>query len=245
MEDKEISPGGSEVMRHKEQERDIQFAAGNAETVNAVSAHIEKHIGPIELVHHELVSDIVHVDLHWVKATDKRPFHTYVTSGMSDLPMTVPKELDDFKYAELMIALPKEWPTDEESWKDENHWWPLRGLKYLARFPHKYKTWLGWGHTIPNGNPPEPFAARTEMNCWVVMPPVTVPDNFMELKTKDGRKVRFYAIVPLYDDETEFKLEKGMDALIDLMDKAHVNEVLDITRKSVVPKKKGFWPFSR
>ena len=28
--------------------------------------------------------------------------------------------------------------------------WPIQMLKFLARFPHEYKTWLGWGHTIPN-----------------------------------------------------------------------------------------------
>jgi hypothetical protein len=33
----------------------------------------------------------------------------------------------------------------------------IKTLRWLAHFPHTYKTWVGSGHTIPNGNPPGPF----------------------------------------------------------------------------------------
>ncbi|MFQ8729788.1 MAG: suppressor of fused domain protein [Enterocloster bolteae] len=26
-----------------------------------------------------------------------------------------------------------------------SEYWPIRLIKYLARFPHEYSTWLGWG----------------------------------------------------------------------------------------------------
>lgn len=66
--------------------------------------------------------------------------------------MTVP-DPEVPRYAELVISLPPFWPLDEQSWRDERHYWPVRLLKTLGRLPHEYDTWLGVGHTIPNGDP--------------------------------------------------------------------------------------------
>ena len=37
--------------------------AGDPELIDAITAHIEKHLGPVEQVFHEIVSPTVHVDL--------------------------------------------------------------------------------------------------------------------------------------------------------------------------------------
>ncbi|MGM3262792.1 suppressor of fused domain protein, partial [Klebsiella pneumoniae] len=70
----------------------------------SLGAHIERTIGPIEMVYHEVISDLVHVDVHWVKAGPNRPFHALVTTGMSALPMTTPANSGAAERAEL-IAL--------------------------------------------------------------------------------------------------------------------------------------------
>lgn len=54
-----------------------------------IEAHIERHVGKISMVFHEVLSDIVHIDIHQIPPTDDRPYWTLVTSGMSDLPMSV------------------------------------------------------------------------------------------------------------------------------------------------------------
>lgn len=56
------------------------------ENVEEISAHIERHLGPVDSVYHEILSDTVHIDVHIVKPTESFPFHRLVTSGMSDLP---------------------------------------------------------------------------------------------------------------------------------------------------------------
>ena len=72
----------------------------------------------------------------------------------------VPEDAGAETRAELMIALPAEWKLADSQLEDERWYWPIRNLKALARLPHEYETWLGFGHTVPNGDPPEPYAAR-------------------------------------------------------------------------------------
>lgn len=47
-----------------------------------------------------------------------------------------------------MLFLPENWPTSSDAFKDDKYYWPIKLLKQLARFPHEYNTWLGYGHTI-------------------------------------------------------------------------------------------------
>ena len=66
-----------------------------------------------------------------------------------------------------------------------------------------------------------------------------MPDDFRELDVGEGRIVNFYGVVPLYEDEMDFKLEKGAEALFDLFDEHGVTELVAPDRPSVVPHKAG------
>ncbi len=67
-----------------------EFVEQDAEAGERIGTHIEAYVGSIDGVFHEIASDIVHVDVHHVTPTDQRPYHTLVTSGMSDRPMAAP-----------------------------------------------------------------------------------------------------------------------------------------------------------
>jgi hypothetical protein len=142
----------AEILRHQQRVEPEQLASIDAELIEAVSSHLARHFGPDGTVLHEIVSDLVHVDIHVVPATVDRKWLTLVTSGMAERPMDAPPGAEDCRYAELLLALPADWPTDEASLKDERYWWPFRLLKQLARFPHEYRTWLWLGHSMPNGS---------------------------------------------------------------------------------------------
>src|SRR5688572_22544770 len=75
-------------------------------SLEAIEGHIQAHIGNIEMVFHEIVSDLVHIDIHQVAPTEQRPYYTLISSGMSDIAMQAPEEAPDCKYAELMLCLP-------------------------------------------------------------------------------------------------------------------------------------------
>jgi hypothetical protein len=152
---------------------------------------------------------------------------------MSDRPMTLPKGVDAHEYAELCISLPADWDLRQEAYADENVYWPIRWLKTLARLPHDYRTWLGFGHTVPNGDPPEPFADGTEFCGLIVLPPVHLPRGFRVLQTTAGKEVEFFAVVPLYREEMEFKLRNGARALLDLFTENDVTPVVAPGRVNV------------
>lgn len=232
---REVTSGGSVVHRHEDASRDFQPARGSLASVQLITDHVERHLGPVASTFHEIVSDLVHIDVHLILPTERRPFVTLVTSGMSDLAMTPPPEAQEFSYAELMICLPPDWPLSREDFQDENNYWPVRWLKQLARFPHTYETWLFEGHSIPNGDPPEPFAENTDFCGWLLFPPLLVSDEFRELRVNDDKTIRFFAIFPLFENEMELKLEAGMDALIDRFAKHGVTEVVDLNRGSTCP----------
>ena len=107
-------------------------------------------------------------------------------------------------FVEMCILLPSTWniPTDSAetaaAFEDENVYWPIRWLKMLARLPHEYGTWLGFGHTIPNGEDAEPFADATELGCMLVLTALSLPEGFQTLEISPDKKVHFYTLYPIY-----------------------------------------------
>jgi hypothetical protein len=241
MSDQEFSAGGSRIHRHEEPAGAPEIAHGDAELIDAVSEHVEAHIGPIERVLHELVSPVVHIDVLHVLPSEAHPWHTLVTCGMAAKPMQAPDP--DLAFAELTLALPPDWPMGDEDWRDERHYWPIRLLKFLARLPHEYDTWLGEGHTIPNDDPPEPYASGTRLSGAILAGPQLTPDAFDVLSRPAG-PVRFLGVYPLHAAEMDLKLAKGADALYDLLSGARVTELVDPERPSVVaepPRRRGLF----
>jgi hypothetical protein len=227
------APAEGNVLRHSPDTNSAQMTSALDKTqINFITNHVEKHIGKIKTVFHEMLSGIVHVDLLIVAPTEYRSFYTVVTCGMSALPMGTPKGAGA-RFAELMLCLPQDWPMSQEAWTaDETTYWPMRWMKDLACNVHEFKTWYGIGHTIPNGDPPEPFSPKTRLSGWLIGNPHFAPQEFMQLEV--GQKsIAFYAMAPLYKEEMDFKLSKGYPALVQRMDEIGVDELIDVNRPNV------------
>ncbi|GAA3574017.1 suppressor of fused domain protein [Snuella lapsa] len=238
----EKSEYGSPIYRYTESDkRDFEGASGEA-SIEEITDHVEKHIGKIHKVFHELISDQVHIDVHWVKPSLERPFHTLVTSGMSDKPMNTPKEVEGCDFAELSICLPSDWKISEEDFKDEKNYWPMRWLKYLARFPHEFNTWLSYGHTIPNGDPAEPFSDNTQLSTMLLLPTIVFGEDFRTLRLKN-KAIDFYTLIPIYSEELNLKMKRGVEALFDGFDKFGVSDIVQVDRPNSVKKRKLFGLF--
>jgi hypothetical protein len=203
------------------------------ETATAIEEHIARHFGVAETVWHEIASDLVHIDVHVTAPSAERPLYTLVTSGMSDLPMNVPPAVDT-PYAELMMALPSDWPLTAEAFRDEAAYWPVRLLKTIARLPHAYGTWIGPGHSVPNGDPPEPYAPGVPFLGVQVAPMLRCEDAARTIVTSEGRRISLLALIPVHQAELNLKLASGSSALYDAFDRAGVSEVLHPGRPSSV-----------
>ncbi len=197
-----------------------------------ISNHVEKWLGPVEYVLHEIISDVVHIDILVVKPGASRPCYTLVTSGMSAKRMTVPEGREDWALAELIITLPasnaylasEERQSETDIGMDEKldfeaseppGYYPVRQLKQFARYPHLADSWIGPGHTLVTADPPEPLGEDTKMTGYLVELPYAIKSSVgFYLQTKEEVRVNFLQMYAIHTDELEFKLKYGADALM-------------------------------
>lgn len=227
----EKTPSGAPLYRYD----DVQPVNNHFQPeshIEEITEHIEKYIGEIDTVFHEIISDIVHIDVLFIKPTKEDPTYKLITSGMSDLPMTIPSGIDVYKYAEVMITLPSYWKLDNDSIKDEKWYWPIRLLKELARFPHLYSTFLGIYHTY--GPNEENICYHDSVKfCGSLLSPTTIYDeDFITLKINEEKEIIFLSVIPLYKEEVDLKINEGTEELFNIMPK--LPEVVDIKRKNKV-----------
>lgn len=177
-----------------------------------IEAHIETYFGEFANVFHEIVSPDIHVDICIVEPTEARPFYTLVTMGMGAHRMHLPQELEGkgLDRAEVLICLPAHWQVQsgEERW-----YWPLRWLKIVARLPGEEDSWVGWGHTVPNGGP---FAEDTALSGVLIDHPYRFGEEAASCYLGQGEVVQFYQLIPLYEEEMAFKLAHGVEGLYSL-----------------------------
>lgn len=180
-----------------------------------------------------VASHLVSVHLYIVAPTEERPYRTVITSGMSELAMTLPHDHDISPYAELMLSLPADWPLSRSTGLDEDPTsWPLQVLKQVARLPHEYGTWIGEWHSVPNGDPAQPYSPQTPFAEVVVTPMLRVPAEARTIEVRDGIDITLLALIPLHPAEIAVKVERGTDALIEVLDRGNVTELLDPHRRS-------------
>lgn len=227
-------PSGSGLLRHQPLYDGFVPSQGSQESfAEAIDRHIKEHFGPVEFVYHEIGSHLVGVHVYVVAPTEQRPYRTFVTSGMSELPMTVPEGHGISPYAELMLCLPADWPLGRMIGTAEDPAsWPVRILKRIARLPHEYGTWIGEWHSVPNGDPAEPYSADSPFAGVVVTPMLRAAPEARSITVDDDVRIELLALIPLHPEELTVKLERGTDALIGVLDRGNVTELLEPDRPS-------------
>jgi Suppressor of fused protein (SUFU) len=204
-----------------------------------IAAHVEDHIGPVAQIIHETTSKSAGVDILHVLPSARRDFHALVTSGMSDRPMNPPEGYEDCRYAELYLCLPSAWPLATQNFNNERNYWPIRLLQTLGRFPHVFSTWLWIYHTVPNVDPPKPYADCTRLCGAMLGPVISLPINFASLKPPDAPPVSFFSVLPLHREEMDFKIKNGGEPLLaNLFKQGVIADIVDPARKSVIEKKR-------
>lgn len=236
MPDGALTPGGSRIIHGTPRTDTFRGPVTAAENLDHIAAHLAPLYGDYESVLHEIISDIVHLDVLVFPPRRAGDVWTYVTSGMSDLPMTLPDDLAARNArAEMMIHLPDAWGRQIAALAPgapdaDAVFWPISLMKFLARMPHENGTWLGDGHTVPFG---EPVAPDTRMD-GVIVHGAFLPDDKFQMTLPGGDVVNFLSYTPLYPEEMEFKLREGSDALYDRFDRMGMTPGPDVHRRSVV-----------
>lgn len=212
------SPVGPEMYSEKE--------------MDALENHISTYFGDFENVFHEVASPDIHVDIYIIPPTPERNYYTLITGGMGAHIMNVPPELRKKKLdrAEIVVCLPPDWEIESSK---EASYWPLRWLKILARLPGNENSWLGWGHTIPNG---QPFADNTQLSGVILIDPQGVPEEAFSFPLPNGSRVNFYQMLPIYEEEMAFKLQQSAESLLERFT-PEMLQVVDLQRENVCAEK--------
>jgi hypothetical protein len=224
----ETSPGGSVIERYPNAKwnsaRIGSLGESAAKFTEAREEVYAKFFGKAATVSHEIIPLIPHIDVYsHERGQLGRDFCTLVTGGMSDLEMRIPAGAEAPRRVELIFYCSE--PNEEY----------IKTMRWLAHFPHDQKTWVGSGHTIPNGNPPEPFWGSSVLDTILLLQPIvkhdtTLPDELI----LDGEPVHFLWVVPLTTPECNLKLAKGFAAILKLFQQNHHPHVFDPNRVSYV-----------
>jgi hypothetical protein len=76
----EVSPGGSKILRHEARER-RWTAPASTEGMEQIDAHFRRFFGEPSTVFHEVMSDLVHLDVHVIRPRPERNWWTLFTTS--------------------------------------------------------------------------------------------------------------------------------------------------------------------
>ena len=190
-------------------------ASQESDAVREILDHMTDSVGPIEaLALQEIVpvDDDVHVAINVIRPNENCPFTTLFTTGMSEVAMNVPEGQEKFQYAELVMYLPGDWQIPHPNSSDESTLWPFQWLRQIAYYPHLNETWLGGAHTIiSSDDPPAPLGPGTDFTCLLLNADMM---EWSPLELSDGRKIRFYTVMPIYTEERDFEVKHGIVPLL-------------------------------
>jgi hypothetical protein len=202
----------------------------------AIANHLDKFYKSEEItVFHEMVSLDFHLDIYFINSAED-DFNILLTSGMSLLEMTVPDNVDNpelYKFTELMILLPKSIEFGKVFPSGNENDWLIGMMKETARFPHHYDTWLNIGHTLQANADMETYSKETYYVGLVVLPSVTFDEEFTTIKAGD-EIINIYSIFPLYQNELEYKIANGYNALLDKLIEKNGKEVFNPKRENLL-----------
>lgn len=202
----------------------------------ALEQHITQHYGPIATVIRDDQPQDIKVDICVIEPSAERPFYTLITCGMGAHLMAVNKEqaAQQLQRAELIITLPSYWKLSSKFQHFQRWSWPLLVLKVTARMGLS-SDWIVDPGFIINYN--SPLAHNTKLSGWMVLGPEAMNVAAPVCPLPNGDKVNFYQILPLYQNEVEYGIERSSDELIAKL--TEVSRVVNLTRPNALePKEK-------
>lgn len=157
-----------------------------------------------------------------------------MTDGLSDFKMPVPKQYWNKEFNEIYFCLPSYWEWDDI--ENPNMNWVFAWIQKLFKYVMENETWLNYGHTFANKNEVGeivPISSTMKQNHFLLHPPLLLEEHLATLILED-KEVNFLAIIPLHENEFDYKIAKGAHKLMKKFYNAKVDEKLDDFRESAL-----------
>lgn len=158
-----------------------------------------------------------------------------MTNGLSEYAMPVPEKYKERKNVELYFCLPSYWDLTTENGK-----WVIEWIQKLAKHCIEKETWYGIGHTFPNGNPALPISTTMKQKYLMLNAPYFLEKELSPI-VNEARAIHFLGIIPIFEDEMDYKMGKGTYKLLQKIEGKGVSELLDDYRMSCLKSKWRFF----
>lgn len=167
------------------------------------------------------------------------PATIIMTNGLSSYKMPVPDKYKGREFNELYFCLPSYW--DWQDIENPNLNWVYTWIRKMANYVIDKQTWFGVGHSIPNGKESLPISLTMKQNNFLLSDPILLEQELDTIQV-DDRTIHFLAIIPIFQDEMNYKQARGAFKFFQKLNSANVTEKLDDYRSTVLKSK---WRFRR
>lgn len=197
---------------------------------SSVEEHIRKYFGNYTLVLHENIEESMDIDIYILPPRNEHDYYTLITCGMGACKMKMPEQQNGLTRAELLINVPKTWLFNSIALQKEKYYWVIRFLLKTASLPLNNNLSLGWGYTIGSE---APLTEEADFLGAVLLYPGIFGEKSFSCSLPNGEKVNFYQLIPLYEEEIKFKIDHGIDKLLEKCPD-ELLEVIDTKRMNAV-----------
>lgn len=161
-----------------------------------------------------------------------------MTNGLSEYKMPVLDKFIGREHNELYFCLPSYWDIEDQN--DEGMNWVFKVLYKLQKHLLEKNTWFGIGHTIPFSNPLGPISERMSQSYFFMNEPWFLEKELTTVELTD-KMVNFLSVIPIFEDEFDFKIGKGTYKFQKKLGGQNVTELLDDFRRSALKTKWRFF----
>lgn len=174
------------------------------------------------------------IPLLLIKAEIKSPVTILMTNGLSDFKMIVPEKMQGFEFNEIYFCLPSYWNLYDAAYQRMN--WVFHWIQRLSKYVQEKQTWFGNGHTMPCGKEMAPLSETMKENHLFISDPMLLENELYPLEINE-KTVRFLSIIPIFEDEMDYKQGKGTFKFVQKLRNQGVSEKLDDYRSTVMKSK--------
>lgn len=171
------------------------------------------------------------IDLLQIRLQKRTEVTLLMTQGLSDYKMPVLHKHEGYEHNELYFCLPGYWDLNDRNNPRMN--WVISWLNRLVKHVQEKETWYGVGHTIPAGTPDSTLSDTMKQSYFFLDHPRFVEQELRAV-VLDDKTVHFLAVIPIFEDEFDYKMGKGTLKLQQKLQQQGVTELLDDYRSTVL-----------
>jgi hypothetical protein len=142
------------------------------------------------------------------------------------------------EFNELYFYLPSYWDLNDTENTSMN--WVFIWLEKLKKHVISKNSWFGNGHTIATGKSLVPLSDKMLQNHFILAHPMELSKELASIKLED-KTIHFLAVIPIFEDEMDYKQGKGTAKLFKKFEQSNVTEKLDEFRKTVLRNRWNFF----